>query len=169
MYCNESWKSLSQHLFLKFSVSFCFVYFAFIFMLHFCIQILIIMNIQWSKQPDYTWSYLWNLNFVVCFSYFWKDKLFLVWNVFRPNSSMEGDERGIFSKAPDWKLLFLLKIKIKQNTVCTNKEYNVIFTHIHQNIVAYPRSKKHLDWSMIGKILLHIGKNPSKTRWWQTS
>ena len=57
----------------------------------------------------------------------------------RQNSSMEGDEVGIFSKAPDWKPLFLLKIKIKQNAGCPNKD---IFKHIHQNIRAYPISKK---------------------------
>ena len=34
---------------------------------------------------------------------------------------MEGDEGGMFSKAPDWKPLFLLKIKIKQNPGCPNK------------------------------------------------
>ena len=40
---------------------------------------------------------------------------------------MEGDEGGIFSKASDWKSLFLLKIKIKQNTSFPNKVYNAIF------------------------------------------
>ena len=54
---------------------------------------------------------------------------------------------------PDWKPLFLLKIKIKQNPDCPNKEYNAILKHIHQNIRAYFRSKK----------------NPSKVRRWQTS
>ena len=33
---------------------------------------------------------------------------------------MEGDEGGILSKASDWKSLFLLKVKIKQNTSCPN-------------------------------------------------
>ena len=40
-----------------------------------------------------------------------------------PNSFMKGDEGGIFSKAPDWKTLFLLKIKIKQNSGCPKKEW----------------------------------------------
>ena len=40
---------------------------------------------------------------------------------------MQGDEAGIFSKATDWKTLFLVKIKIKKNLGCLNKEYNVIF------------------------------------------
>ena len=74
---------------------------------------------------------------------------------------MEKNEGGIFSKAPDPKSLFLVKIKIKQNSDFPNKEYNAIFMHIHQNTRTYPRSKNYLDLSMIGKIFLHIGKNPS--------
>ena len=35
----------------------------------------------------------------------------------------------------------LLKIKIKQNPGCLNKEYNAIFEYIHLEIKAYPRSK----------------------------
>ena len=55
-----------------------------------------------------------------CFCYFWEGKCLLHLNLFfinyyfwvhRPNSSMKGDEGGIFSKASDWK--FLIKIKIK--------------------------------------------------------
>ena len=57
----------------------------------------------------------------------------------RINSSMRGDEGSTFSKAVDWKPLFLLMIKIKQNQ---NKEYNAIFQHIHQNIRAYSTNKK---------------------------
>ena len=63
----------------------------------------------------------------------------------------------------------LLEIISKQNLGCPNKEYNVILKHIHQNIRAYPRSKENLHWSMIGKVLLHIVKNPSKARHWQTN
>ena len=55
---------------------------------------------------------------------------------------MEGNEVDIFSSAPDRIHLFLLNIKIKQNPGCLNKEYNAIFTHIHLNIRACPRSKK---------------------------
>ena len=55
---------------------------------------------------------------------------------------MEGNEVDILVKAPDWMPLLLLKIKIKQNLGYPNKEYNVIFKHIHQNIRAYCRSKK---------------------------
>ena len=57
---------------------------------------------------------------------------------------MEGHEEGIFSEAPDRKSSCLLKIKIKQNSDGPNNEYNAIFKHIHQNIRAYPRSKKAL-------------------------
>ena len=53
---------------------------------------------------------------------------------------MKGDEGGNFSKAPDRKPLFLLKVKIKQKAACRNKEYIVAFKHFHQNIRAYPRS-----------------------------
>ena len=44
---------------------------------------------------------------------------------------MEEDEESIFSKIPDCKPLFLLKIKNKQNPGCLNKEYNEVFEHIH--------------------------------------
>ena len=65
---------------------------------------------------------------------------------------MQGDVGNIFSKAPDWKPLFLLRIKIKQNPGCPNKEYNAVFEHIHQSIRAYPRKKKKIE-----RILLYIG------------
>ena len=45
----------------------------------------------------------------------------------RPYSFMQGDEGDIFSKATDWKSLFLVKIKIKRNLGYLNEEYNVIF------------------------------------------
>ena len=70
----------------------------------------------------------------------------------RPYSFMQEDEGGIFSKATDWKPLFLLKIKIKQNLGCLNKEYNAIFEHIHQNIRVFPKTKKfelNNDWENI--------------------
>ena len=68
-----------------------------------------------------------------------------------------------FSKASDEKPLFSLKIKIKQNPGCPNKKYNEIFEHFHR-FHYIPRSKKNLHRSMIGEILLHIGKNSSKTK-----
>ena len=55
---------------------------------------------------------------------------------------MEGDEGGNLCKAPDKKSMFLLKIKIKQNSDYPNKEYNAVFKHNHQNIRVCPRSKK---------------------------
>ena len=69
---------------------------------------------------------------------------------------------SIFSKVSDWKPLLLLNIKIKQNTVCPNKQYNVVFKHFRQNIRAYPKVKKS-RLTMIGK-MLHIGKNLRKAR-----
>ena len=39
-------------------------------------------------------------------------KVDLVCFCYWPNSLMKGDEGGIFSKAPNWKTLFLLKIKL---------------------------------------------------------
>ena len=77
------------------------------------------MNIQWSKQPPYTWSCLWNLPFLVLFFNCWKSwvfvcfKLIFFW-ISRQNFSVEGDEVDIFSEGSCWKLLFFLKIIIKQ-------------------------------------------------------
>ena len=56
---------------------------------------------------------------------------------------MEGDKGGIFIKALDQKSLLLLKVKVKQNLGCPNKEYNTVFKHIHRNFRAYSRSKKN--------------------------
>ena len=66
----------------------------------------------------------------------------IYFRISRQNSSMEGNEVGVFIKALDWIPLFFLKIKIKQNPGYLNEQYNAIFKHIHQNIRAYPRSKK---------------------------
>ena len=45
------------------------------------------------------------------------------------------------------------KIRIKQNPGFPCKEYNSVFKHCHQNIRAYPRSKKRSamtnDWENI--------------------
>ena len=88
------------------------------------------MNIQWSKKSCYTWSSLvYTCIFWVFFFCYW------------PKSFMEGDEGDVFSKAPDWKPLFSLKIKMKQNPGCSNKEYNVIVKYFHQNTRVYLRSK----------------------------
>ena len=53
--------------------------------------------------------------------------------------------RRDFQKSSRLKAFFFsLKIKIKQNLGCPNKEYNAIFKHIHQNIKVYSRSKKKI-------------------------
>ena len=62
---------------------------------------------------------------------------------------LEGDERGICSKAPPWKFVF--KMKIKQHLAYPNKKYNAIFVHIHHNIRAYPISKKIWIDQWLGK------------------
>ena len=75
-----------------------------------------------------------NCIFLVCYCHFWKDKSFLISaDVDQPNSS---------SKAPHWKPLFLIKIKVKQNLGCQNEEYNPIFKHSYEDVRAYPSSKK---------------------------
>ena len=56
---------------------------------------------------------------------------------------MEGNEVDIFSWAPNRIPLFLLKIKIKQNPGCLNKEYNAIFEHIHLNFTPIPDVKRY--------------------------
>ena len=62
---------------------------------------------------------------------------------------MEGDERGNFSKGPDWKTLFEnLNLWLSQRLNKTLAPS--IFKHIHQNSRAYSRGKKSLvlvnDW-----------------------
>ena len=42
------------------------------------------------------------------------------------------------------------------NPGCPNNDHNAIFKHAQENIIAYPRRKKNLHWSMSGEILLHI-------------
>ena len=119
------------------------------------------MNIQWSKQPPYTWSYLWNLPFLVLFFNCWKSwvfvcfKLIFFW-ISRQHFSVEGDEVDIFSKGSGRKLLFFLKILIKQKPCRPNKEYNALFEHIHLSIRTYARGKNNLHWSMTMETLLYI-------------
>ena len=60
---------------------------------------------------------------------------------------MKGDEGSYFSTFLDWKPLLLFKIKIKQNPGCPNKEYNVDFKHLHQNIITEVKeSSLTNDW-----------------------
>ena len=128
------------------------------------------MNIQWRKQLRYTWSCSWNPHFLVFFWYFWKDKStyckFTYISESRSSSSMEGDEGGTFSKAADWKPLFLLN-KIKNKTQAAQIRYimhsssihsNPLWVengeettskYIHQNIRAYSRNKRNLHWLVI--------------------
>ena len=103
------------------------------------------MNIQWSKQPPYTWSCLLNLPFLVCFCYFWKVESLLVLNLFISeylDKILPWKEMKLTFSVKLLTEYLLLKIKFKQNLGCLNKEYNKIFEHIHQNIRVYPRSKK---------------------------
>ena len=59
----------------------------------------------------------------------------------RQNSSMKGNEVGILSKAPDWKPLFLLKVKIKTQAAQTRNIMESPITFIKVS-GAYPRIKK---------------------------
>lgn len=63
----------------------------------------------------------------MCLCYFWKNKSLFVSQVFLSENLEQVFEGCIFSKAPDGKLLLLLKMKIKQNL-----GKNAIFKHIHQ-------------------------------------
>ena len=91
-------------------------------------------NIQWSKQSPYTWNCLSNVPFYVFLCYFWKVKSLFILNLSisyflsRQNYSTEGKEVGIFSKAPDWIPLFLLKIKQnkKSNKTQTAQTWNIM-------------------------------------------
>ena len=74
---------------------------------------------------------------------------------------MEGVEGGMFSKAPDWKPLSLLKVEIKQNPGCPYKKYNAIFKHIHENIRTYHGSKKICSDQWLGKYFL-LGRTRAK-------
>ena len=91
---------------------------------------------------------------------------------------MEGNEVGIFVRAPDWMPLFLLKIKIKQNLGCLNKEYNVqsstTFIRIsgpiaevkkfalindYENIIAYSEESEQSEVyaNKCGLFQIHLG------------
>ena len=73
---------------------------------------------------------------------------------------MEGDEGDIFSKAPDSKPLFLLKIKIKYDPGYPNQEYYAIFEHTDQNIRSIPEVRKSVLANGYENIIKQ--KNPSK-------
>ena len=86
--------------------------------------------------------------FLVYFCYFWKDKSFLILNLFISEYLDQippwKENKDAFSVMLQTENLFLFKIKIKQNPGCQNKEYNTIFKHIHQSIRGYSRSKENL-------------------------
>ena len=77
------------------------------------------------------WTYLWGWFLFDFFTW-----IFLAFFCYWPNSFMKGDKGGIFSKAPDWKTLFLL-IKIKENPDCPNKQWKCSLQHFHQNMRGY--------------------------------
>ena len=97
------------------------------------------------------------LAFFKCFCYFWRKKIcFFKLNfswISGSHSLMEEEEGCIFSIAPGWKPLLLLKIKVKQNPGCPNEEHNAIFEHIPKNIWVNRRNKKRSayinDWKNI--------------------
>ena len=130
--------------------------FRFILFLHLSIYVITI-NIQWSKQPPYPLSSLWNLHFFIFGKL--RKKLIYFW-IPRQNSSMEGDEVGIFSNVPDWKPLFLLKIKVNKTQAAQTKTSSSTLFRISRPILKV----KNLHRSMIMKIFLHIQNSSSKVR-----
>ena len=59
--------------------------------------------------------------------------IFLVYFCYWPNSFMKGDEGGIFSKAPDWKTLFLLKMEYFNAYICNHIMMANTCIKIYQN------------------------------------
>ena len=104
--------------------------------------------------------------FLVCFCYFWKVKSLnlFIFEYLGKIFPWKGNEIGIFSKAPDWIPLSLLKIKIKQNPGCPDKKYNAILEYIHHNIMAYPRSKKICIDQWLWKYYCLFGRVRTKQR-----
>ena len=120
MYCSESRKSLGPQLLFEISLFKCHFISAIQYLYCYCDEYPL-------KQTAYTWSCVWNLHFLflVCFSYFWKHKFVLILNLFISEylDQTEDNEGEILSKPPDWKPLFLLKVKIPQNPACPNEVY----------------------------------------------
>ena len=104
------------------------------------------MNIQWSRQPPYSWSCLWNLKLFSAFL------LFLERYVF---AYFKSNYIWICRQIPPWKemkeefsikfqtenLCFCLRWKLNKTQTAQIRN-NAIFKHMHQIIRAYPRSKK---------------------------
>ena len=61
-------------------------------------------------------------------------------------------------RPPDWKTLFLHKIKIKQNPDCRRNEYSAIFENLYQNGRAYPKIKKICIYQWLGKCYCIFGR-----------
>ena len=93
-------------------------------------------------------------------------KLICFWTC-RPNSFMEGDERGNFSKGPDRKIL-LENLNLWLSQKLNKTLAPSIFKHIHENSRAYSRGKKSPvlvnDWVNIA-----YWKEQSIARHWQAS
>ena len=75
-----------------------------------------------------------------------------------PWQKVKEASRGIFWQGSRQKNLFLLKIKIKQNPGCSNKEHNAIFEQLHQNIRPYPGNKKICIDQWLGKSYCMLGR-----------
>ena len=134
--------------------SFClkFLYLGFILFLHFIIWTVPIVNTVSCEANNFLIP---GVAFETCiFSVFLLFLLILEY-LEQVLPLKEIKEGGIFSKVPDWTPLVLFKIKIKQNPGCARKEYNVIFKLIHQNIRAYPRSKKRALINYLENVIVY--------------
>ena len=111
--------------------------------------------------------------FLVCFCYFWKVKFayfkLIYFRISKQNYSKERGEVGIFSKAPDWKPLFLLKIKHKQNPGCRNKQYRFQFLNTFIRISGPILEVKKLPLINDYENIIAYGKSKSKGRCRRTS
>ena len=124
--------------------------FLFGFFLFLYFNIFIVINIQWSKQPHYIRSFLWNLYFAVCFCYFWKDKSLVVLNLF------------IFEyldQIPPWKEMiepFSVKLQTKNRCFCLsrsklNKAQTAQITNTIQFSSTLIKISGHItEWKKIG-------------------
>ena len=82
-----------------------------------------------------------------------------------PNSSMGVDQGDSFSKAPDWKPLFLLKMKSKQNLAYPNKKHNEIFKYIHEDSGSIPEIKKSALTNGWENKIAHWEPSKAISRW----
>lgn len=119
------------------------------------------MNNQWSKRLLILEFAFETCILLVCFCNVWKDKSLLILyytsDYLDQTLAWKETKEAFSCKAPDWKPLCLLKIKIKQDLGCPNKEYNVIFEYT-QNIRAYTRAKKICTDQWLGKYYYLLGR-----------